>query len=201
MLSKIIQWSGRNPFLVLLATLFVVIAGVARVGEDAARCTARPVGRASHRLHRVPRPGAAGGRGPGDVPAHHRDARGTEVQGGARVLVLRCFVRLRDLRGRHRHLLGAQPGAGVPELRLQPPAQRRDTFARARRHGCRLGLPVRAAGEEQDARRTAHDPGLVRALPTDQGARASPKWHRSAASCRPTRSPSIRSSCAATASR
>ena len=31
MLGKIIQWSGRNPFLVLLATLFVVIAGVVAV--------------------------------------------------------------------------------------------------------------------------------------------------------------------------
>ena len=28
MLAKIIQWSGRNPFLILLATLFVVIGGV-----------------------------------------------------------------------------------------------------------------------------------------------------------------------------
>ncbi len=31
MLAKIIQWSGRNPFLVLLACLFVVIAGVVAV--------------------------------------------------------------------------------------------------------------------------------------------------------------------------
>ncbi|MBI5257917.1 MAG: efflux RND transporter permease subunit [Burkholderiales bacterium] len=31
MLAKIIQWSGRNPFLVLLATLFVVVAGVVAV--------------------------------------------------------------------------------------------------------------------------------------------------------------------------
>jgi Cu(I)/Ag(I) efflux system membrane protein CusA/SilA len=28
MLSKIIDWSGRNPFLILLATLFIVIAGI-----------------------------------------------------------------------------------------------------------------------------------------------------------------------------
>src|SRR5690242_5494593 len=28
MLNKVIQWSGRNPFLGLLATLFIVIAGV-----------------------------------------------------------------------------------------------------------------------------------------------------------------------------
>jgi Cu(I)/Ag(I) efflux system membrane protein CusA/SilA len=31
MLARIIQWSGRNPFLVLLATLFVVVAGVVAV--------------------------------------------------------------------------------------------------------------------------------------------------------------------------
>ena len=31
MLAKIIQWSGRNPFLILLATLFVVIGGVVAV--------------------------------------------------------------------------------------------------------------------------------------------------------------------------
>ena len=31
MLAKIIQWSGRNPFLILLATLFVVLAGVVAV--------------------------------------------------------------------------------------------------------------------------------------------------------------------------
>ena len=31
MLANIIQWSGRNPFLVLLATLFIVIAGIVAV--------------------------------------------------------------------------------------------------------------------------------------------------------------------------
>ena len=31
MLNKIIDWSGRNPFLILLATLFIVIAGVIAV--------------------------------------------------------------------------------------------------------------------------------------------------------------------------
>jgi copper/silver efflux system protein len=33
MLNKIIQWSGRNPFLILLATLFIVIAGVVAVAK------------------------------------------------------------------------------------------------------------------------------------------------------------------------
>ena len=31
MLANIIEWSGRNPFLVLLATLFIVIGGVVAV--------------------------------------------------------------------------------------------------------------------------------------------------------------------------
>ena len=31
MLAKIILWSGRNPFLVLLATLFIVVGGVTAV--------------------------------------------------------------------------------------------------------------------------------------------------------------------------
>ncbi|MBX3642036.1 MAG: efflux RND transporter permease subunit [Rubrivivax sp.] len=31
MLAKIIQWSGRNPFLILLATLFIVIGGIVAV--------------------------------------------------------------------------------------------------------------------------------------------------------------------------
>ena len=31
MLARIIQWSGRNPFLILLSTLFVVIGGVVAV--------------------------------------------------------------------------------------------------------------------------------------------------------------------------
>ncbi len=31
MLKNIIRWSGRNPFLVLLATLFIVAAGVVAV--------------------------------------------------------------------------------------------------------------------------------------------------------------------------
>ena len=31
MLNQLIQWSGRNPFLILLATLFVAVGGVVAV--------------------------------------------------------------------------------------------------------------------------------------------------------------------------
>ena len=34
MLNKVIQWSGRNPFLVLLATLFIVVGGVVALLKD-----------------------------------------------------------------------------------------------------------------------------------------------------------------------
>jgi Cu(I)/Ag(I) efflux system membrane protein CusA/SilA len=46
-----------------------------------------------------------------------------------------------------------------------------DTADRAGRHRRRLGVSVRAAGQGQDPRRTAHDPGLVSALPARQGPR------------------------------
>ena len=45
-------------------------------------------------------------------------------QGGARPLVLRRVVRLRHLRGRHRHLLGALARPGVPELRCEDACRR-----------------------------------------------------------------------------
>ena len=122
MLARLIDWSLRNVFLVLLATAFAVAAGVYCGAEDAGRCDPGPVRRAGHRLHRVPGPGAAGGRGPGHLPADDRDARRAALEGRARLLVLRRLVRLHHLRGRHRHLLGALARARVPELRPRPAA-------------------------------------------------------------------------------
>jgi hypothetical protein len=55
MLANIIDWSGRNRFLVLLATLFVITAGASLPCCDADRRPARPLGRAGHRLHRSTR--------------------------------------------------------------------------------------------------------------------------------------------------
>jgi copper/silver efflux system protein len=46
------------------------------------------------------------------------------------ILVFRRVVRLRHLRGRHRHLLGTLPRARVPELRGGPAAARRYAAAR-----------------------------------------------------------------------
>ena len=85
---------------------------------------------------------------------------------------------------------GRARGAGIPQLRGRPPCRGRDPA---------LGpTPPASAGSistrcwpGQDARRTAHAPGLVSALPADQGHGVA-EVARSAASCRPTRSPSIR---------
>ena len=82
------------------------------------------------------------------------------------LLRLRLQLRLRHLRGRHRHLLGAHPRARVP---LQDPAAaagRGDHRARPRRHQRRLGLPVRPGGPERHPllRRAAQLPGLEPAL-------------------------------------
>ena len=126
----------------------------------------RPVGRAGHHLHQVPRPGAARGRGPGHLPADHGHAERALRQGGARLLLLRLFLRLRAVRGRHGHLLGALARAGIPQLRGRPPARRGDAEPRARRHRGGLGVPVRAAGHHRHLRPAgaAQHAGLVPAL-------------------------------------
>jgi hypothetical protein len=60
-------------------------------------------------------------------------------------------LRLRDLRGRHRHLLGALARARVPERGAQGRLPDGVTRRSARRHRRRLGLPVRARRRERDA--------------------------------------------------
>ena len=117
----------------------------------AARRHPRPLRRAGHRLHRVSRPGAAGRRGPGHLSADHRDADRAEVARRARLLLLRRVLRLCDLRGRHRYLLGALARARISELRRAAAAGRRDAEPRARRHRRRLGLSICGARRADDA--------------------------------------------------
>ena len=182
----------------LLATLFIVVGGIYAVLQDAARRAARPVRRAGHHLHRVPRPGAAGGRGPGHLSADHGDAGGAEVQGGARLLVLRRVVRLRHLRGRHRHLLGALAGAGVPQLRLRPPAARASRRSSGRTPPASAGsTSTRCWRKNKTLAELRTHPGLVPALPADQGAgRGRGGQRRRLRPAVPGRS-SIRASCSA----
>ena len=171
-----------------------------RADPSAARCHSRSLRHPGHRLHRISRPGAAGDRGPGHLSADDRDADRAEVEGGARLLVLRRLVRLRHLRGRHRHLLGALARARIPQRRDLAVAGRRDADHRPGRDRRRLGLPVRGDVEGVEPRRHAHDPGLESASSRWPRRRASPKSPASAASSSSTTSSSIRSACATSAS-
>ncbi len=101
-------------------------------------------------------------RGAGHLSHRLRHARRAEGPRRPRLLRFRLLLRLRHLRGRHRHLLGAHADAGVPVGRPRPAAAGRQDGARARRHGAGLGLPVRARGQVGPAqpRRPALLPGL-----------------------------------------
>jgi Cu(I)/Ag(I) efflux system membrane protein CusA/SilA len=121
-LLRLIRWSVANRFLVLLASAFVAAAGVWAVRTTP--LDAIPDLSDTQVIIRTTfaGPGAADRRGPGHVSADDDDAVGPGCQGGARLLVLRRFVRLRDLRGRHRPVLGALARARVPEPGAGPPA-------------------------------------------------------------------------------
>ncbi len=112
--------------------------------DDPHRRDSGPLGRAGHPVHRVLRAGAAGGRGPGDLPDHLDDALGALRQGGPRLLLLRLLLRLRHLRGRHGSLLGAFPGARVRGGPRGQAAAGRLAAARTGRDWRGLGLHVRA---------------------------------------------------------
>ncbi len=138
-----------------------------------ARRHSRPLRYPGHRLHRDAGASAAGRRGPGDLSADHRDAGGAEEPGGARLLLLRRIVRLRHLRGRHRHLLGAQPRPGISELRRAEAASQREADPGAGRDRRRLGLSIRRGRREPVAGGTSFAAGLVHPLWPRQGA-----WRR-----------------------
>ena len=157
------RWSARNLVLVFVATAFAV-ARRHLCARARCRSTRFPISPTCRSSSSPSIPGQAPQVVEDQVTYPLTTAMLTraEVEGGARLLVLRRLVRLRDLRGRHRHLLGAQPRARISERRREPPAGGRDAEPRARRHRRRLGLPVRACiGARTHARRAALDPGLV----------------------------------------
>ena len=123
MIEKLIAFSARNAFVVIL-----LIVGDRRrrcLGhqEHAHRRDPGPVRRAGHHHRELGRAEPDARRGPGHLPDRDRAHLGAEREGRARLLVLRRVVRVRDLRGRHRPLLGAQPRARVPERPAGPAAR------------------------------------------------------------------------------
>ena len=145
MIAALIRWSARNVFLVVIATVFVTLAGiyaVARVPLDAI-----PDLSDAQVIVYTEYPGQAPQVVEDQVTYPLTTAMLTraEIPGRARLLVLRRVVRLRHLRGRHRPLLGALARARISQLRGAAAAGRRGAEPRP---GCdrrRLGLPIRRA--------------------------------------------------------
>ena len=172
MIERLIEFSAKNRFLVLLLT-GVALAG-ARVdgAPHPARRHSRPLGHAGHRLLALgPQPRHP--RGPGHLPDRHRAARRAARQGDPRLLRLRLLVRLRHLRGRHRSLLGALARARVPEQDPAAPARGRAHRDRARTRpasaGCTSTRWSTRSGTH-DLAAAAQPAGLVSALRPAGGA-------------------------------
>ena len=99
-----------------------------------------------------------------------------------------------DLRGGHRHLLGAQPRARIherPARRACPRASTPTLGPDATGIGWVFQYALVDKTGQARPRRAAHVPGLHAALRAGQRARASPRWRASAATRSSTRSPSI----------
>ncbi len=143
-----------------------------RPSRDPARRPAGPLGHAGHHLLSLG-PVAGHHRGPGDVPDHQRAPRRAEGEGRPGLLGLRVLVRLRDLRGRDRPLLGAVARHRIPFEDPASAARRRPDGTRAGRHRRRVGVPVRARGPQRHplARPVALLPGLDRPVRRAVGAR------------------------------
>ena len=203
MINAIIRASLENRALVLLLAVLLTAVGAYSFMQHAGGRAARPVRRAGDRAHALSGAGAAGGRGPGDLSAHHGAAVGAGSDHGSRLFVLRRLVRQRALRGRDGPVLGALARARVPEPGGGPAAGGRAAGARAGRDRRRLDLPVRARRSHRQARprrscapsRTGSSSSSCRRSTASRRSRPSAAWSSS------TRWSSIRCGCAATDSR
>ena len=83
MIESIIEWSIRNRFLVILASLVLGGRGRPRHADDAGRRDSRPVGEPGDRLHRLDGPQPAGDRGPGHLSAVGQPPGAGRREGGA----------------------------------------------------------------------------------------------------------------------
>ena len=111
MIARLIDWSARNIMLVLIATVFAVAGGVYALRHLPLDAIPDLSDTQVIVYTELSGPGAAGGRGSGHLSADDRHADRAEIEGRARLFLLRRFLRLHHLRGRHGHLLGAHPRA------------------------------------------------------------------------------------------
>ena len=143
--------------------------GVGHLGhdEDAARRRPGHFGCPGHRLDRVDRPQPRSHRGSDHLPDRHGSHLDPARQSGPRLHRFRHFVRLRHLRGRHRHVLGAEPRRRVPAGDSRTTAGGGQPCHRSGCDRCGLDLRVRAPGRKRSAhpRGAPQLPGLASPLP------------------------------------
>ena len=115
MINRIIEYSATNRGLVIILVLSLVVIGVWSMQQSPSGCHSGSFRPAGHHLHRVARPQSRSRGRPDHLSDRFGHARGAACQRRPRRFGLWILVRLRDLRGRHRHLLGPQPRARIPE--------------------------------------------------------------------------------------
>ena len=164
MVERIIELSVRHRWMVFGAVLVLVALGGRFRPQDAARCAAGPLRPAGHHLHRVDGAQPGSGRGPDHVSAGPCPPEHAGHRDRARLLDVRHELHLRDLRGRHRHLLGAHARARAAGARAATVAARCVPDARSRRERSGMGLPVRPEGQHRTdgSRRATGAAGLHR---------------------------------------
>ena len=142
MLQAVIDFSLRNKFIVLLATIALALAGIFALRNIP--LDAIPDLSDTQVIIYTEWPGQAPQIVQDQVTypittkmlsvPHAKVVRG--------LFVLRLLVCLCHLRRRHRSLLGAEPRSGIPKFPRRQSAEECDPCARARRHRCRMGVHV-----------------------------------------------------------
>ena len=169
MIAALIRWSARNVFLVGLATIFVTLAGiyaVSRVPLDAI-----PDLSDVQVIVYTEFPGQAPQVVEDQVTYPLTTAMLTVPKSTrrARLLLLRRLLRLCDLRGWHRSLLGALARARISELCRATATCRGNAEPRSRRDRSRVGLPICRSRVAEEPRRAPHHSGLVDPFRACQG--------------------------------
>ena len=176
MIARIIEFSARNRLLVLLTTAAAVVAAVYVLREirlDALPDLSDTQVIIFSRWDRSP-----------DIiedqvtyPITSALLGAPKVKAVRGLLRLRVLVRLRDLRGRDRPLLGPVARHRVPLEDPGAAARRRQDRTRAGRHRRRLGVPVRAGGSHA-ARTTRTNSARTRTGRFATRCRRFPAWRK-----------------------
>ena len=202
MLGKIIEWSARNRFLVILATMFVTVGGIYAVVKTP--LDAMPDLSDVQVIVYTEYPGQAPQVVEDQVtyPLTTRHAVGAEVESRARAF--RSSAR-RSSTSSSRTAptsTGRAPACSSTSTSPRAACPRASRRSWARMRPASAGSSnMRCVGARQEPGRIAHDPGLVPALPAGEGAgRGRGRQHRRLRAAVPGRRRS-RASCAPTAFR